>query len=43
MPDLVLRQLEPLPLDVRGHNVIDLLRPAYETMTTGGLVTSHPQ
>ena len=43
VPDLVLRQLEPLPLDVRGHNVVDLLRPAYETMTTSGLVTSHPQ
>jgi uncharacterized Zn finger protein len=34
VPDLVLRQLEPLPLEVRGHNVVDLLRPAYEAMAT---------
>ena len=31
-PDAVLRQLPPLPLEVRGFALVDLLRPAYLRM-----------
>lgn len=33
-PDAVLARLEPLPVDVRGVPVTDLLRPAYEALAT---------
>jgi hypothetical protein len=31
-PGAVLDQLDPLPLTVRGHAVVDLLRPAYAAL-----------
>ncbi|MFL6143313.1 MAG: SWIM zinc finger family protein [Labedaea sp.] len=33
VPDAVLRERDPLPVEVRGHLVTDLLRPAYLAMT----------
>ena len=32
VPDAVLRERDPLPIEVRGHLVTDLLRPAYLAM-----------
>ncbi|QUQ72209.1 SWIM zinc finger family protein [Kutzneria sp. CA-103260] len=32
-PDAVLDELAPLPLELRGERIVDLLRPAYEAMT----------
>ena len=32
-PDAVLDELAPLPLELRGERIVDLLRPAYHTMT----------
>jgi uncharacterized Zn finger protein len=34
-PDLVLRQLDPVPLGADGSRIIDALRPFYEAMTEG--------
>jgi uncharacterized Zn finger protein len=31
-PDALLDQLEPLTVELRGHNVVDLLRPAYRAL-----------
>ena len=31
-PDALLDQLDPLPITLRGHDVVDLLRPAYRQM-----------
>jgi len=31
-PDAVLDELAPLPLELRGERIVDLLRPAYEAM-----------
>jgi uncharacterized Zn finger protein len=31
-PDALLDQLDTLPISLRGHNVVDLLRPAYRAM-----------
>jgi len=31
-PDALLDQLDPLPITLRGRNVADLLRPAYQAM-----------
>lgn len=31
-PDAVLDELAPLPLELRGERIVDLLRPAYRTM-----------
>jgi hypothetical protein len=31
-PDALLDQLDPLPITLRRHNVVDLLRPAYQVM-----------
>jgi uncharacterized Zn finger protein len=34
-PDTLLDQLDPLPITLRGHNVVDLLRPAYRHLLSG--------
>ncbi|MFI9386022.1 hypothetical protein [Kutzneria sp. NPDC052558] len=34
-PDAVLDELAPLPLQLRGERVVDLLRPAYQAMARG--------
>jgi uncharacterized Zn finger protein len=33
-PDAVLDELAPLPLELRGERIVDLLRPAYERLRT---------
>ena len=35
-PDALLDQLDPLPITLRGHNAVDLLRPAYRHLSAGG-------
>lgn len=32
-PDMLLRQLGPAPVDVEGRNLVELLTPAYATLT----------
>jgi hypothetical protein len=34
VPDLLLRQMDPVPLQVDGREIVDLLRPTYDTITT---------